>query len=88
MQNSGGAPEPSGLARISCDGSSALRRIAGIQKLAWFRAGGDVSDRQWRDARGVLKAQAQLLDRAALRHWAAVLGIGDLLDRALREAGV
>jgi len=58
-----------------------------IQKLSWFRAGGEVSDRQWRDVLGVLKAQRGLLDRAALEHWARVCGSADLLARAMREAG-
>lgn len=56
-----------------------------LAKLEWFRAGGEVSDRQWTDVVGVLKAKGAELDEAYLRRWAAPLGIGELLDRALAE---
>ena len=59
-----------------------------IAKLEWYRAGGGLSDRQWNDILGVLKAQAETIDREYLRHWAAGLGVGDLLDRALEDAGL
>jgi hypothetical protein len=58
-----------------------------LAKLAWYRRGGGVSDRQWSDVQGVLRTQAGHLDHAHLRHWAAELGVADLLDRALLEAG-
>ena len=44
-------------------------------------------DRQWRDLLGVLKVQVGRLDTAYLTHWAAELGVSDLLERAFLEAG-
>ena len=52
-----------------------------------FRAGGEVSERQWRDAVGVLGIQHDEIDRAYLQRWADALGLSDLLSRALAESG-
>ncbi len=57
-----------------------------LSKLEWYRLGGEVSDRQWRDILGVLKTRAGELDLAYLRHWARELEVSDLLERALSEA--
>jgi hypothetical protein len=57
-----------------------------LAKLEWYRAGGEVSDRQWSDVRGVLKTQAGRLDQAYMRRMAAELDVSDLLERALAEA--
>lgn len=53
-----------------------------LQKLKWFVAGGQVSDRQWRDIRGVIKVQGNALDRGYLQRHADALGLTELLARA------
>jgi hypothetical protein len=57
-----------------------------LSKLEWYRMGGEVSDRQWRDILGVLKTQAGGLDLDYLHNWAGELKVADLLDRALKES--
>ena len=59
-----------------------------LAKLDWYREGGKISDRQWRDVLGVLRVQASGLDRAYLRDWAGRLGLAELLVRALDETGL
>lgn len=54
-----------------------------LRKLLWYRLGGEVSDRQWEDVRGILSVQAGRLDMAYVSNWAERLGIRDLLDRLL-----
>jgi hypothetical protein len=56
-----------------------------LYKLEWFRLGGGVSERQWKDAVGVIAVQKESLDLPHLRRWAGELGVDDLLDRALVE---
>lgn len=56
-----------------------------LAKLERFRLGGETSERQWWDVVGVLKVTPDV-DRAYLWHWAASLGVADLLDRALADA--
>ncbi|HUN21551.1 MAG TPA: hypothetical protein PK299_00305 [Anaerolineales bacterium] len=57
-----------------------------LSKLEWYRIGGEVSERQWRDILGVLKTRAGELDLEYLRQWAKELKVSDLLERALRES--
>jgi hypothetical protein len=57
-----------------------------LAKLEWYRLGGEVSDRQWRDILGVLKVQAGRLDLDYLHKWAVELGVADLLQQALEES--
>lgn len=56
-----------------------------LSKLEWFRLGDEVSEKQWLDITKVLNVQQHALDRAYLTHWAAELGVADLLERAWRE---
>ena len=57
-----------------------------LSKLEWYRLGGEISERQWRDILGVLKIRAGELDMNYLRQWASELKVGDLLERAVHEA--
>lgn len=57
-------------------------------KLWWYRLGQESAYQQWGDVLGVLKVQADRLDPAYLNHWAADLGVSDLLERARQESGV
>ena len=59
-----------------------------LSKLEWYRLGREVSERQWRDVVGVLKSRAARLDVAYVRHLAGELGVSNLLQRALTEAGI
>lgn len=56
-----------------------------LSKLEWYRMGGEVSDRQWRDILGVLKTRVGELDLEYLHKWAKELKVSDLLERALKE---
>jgi hypothetical protein len=56
-----------------------------LRKLQWFRDGGEVSERQWKDVLGVLVTVGDDLDFGHLRPWAEKLGISDLLERATAE---
>jgi len=58
-----------------------------LRKMLWYRQGNEVSDRQWSDILGVLKAQGERVDQDYLRYWAGELGVDDLLQRALADAG-
>jgi hypothetical protein len=59
-----------------------------LQKLRWFRRGGEVSDRQWRDVLGIVRVQGRLLNLGYLTAGALRLQVPDLLARALREGDV
>ncbi len=56
-----------------------------LHKLAWYRLGNEVSDRQWGDLLGLLKVQSGSLDREYLERWARLLNISDLLSRAEQQ---
>lgn len=59
-----------------------------LEKLEWYRMGGGVSDRQWRDLLGVLRVTGKAFDLAYVQRWAARLQLTDLLARALQESGI
>ncbi len=59
-----------------------------LNKLEWYRMGGEVSDRQWNDILGVLKVQGTNLDMLYLKKWSTNLKVTDLLERALVDAGL
>ena len=57
-----------------------------LAKLEWYRSGGEISERQWSDALGVLQVQGGRLDLTYMRHMADGLGVRDLLERAIQES--
>jgi hypothetical protein len=57
-----------------------------LQKLDWYRAGGETSERQWQDLLGVLRIQRDTLDHAYLDLWAEEIGVSALLNRAREES--
>jgi hypothetical protein len=56
-----------------------------LTKLVWYRLGGEQSDQQWNDLRGVRSVQGTRLDKVYLQKWATHLRVQDLLDRLLGE---
>jgi len=53
-----------------------------LRKLLWFREGGEVSEKQWRDIVSVLRVSGDAIDDAYLRSWASRLHLEVLLERA------
>lgn len=74
-------PDESG-GRAFCIGTAEDILLA---KLAWFRLGGEMSDRQWGDILGILHVQRDALDADYLERWASVLDVTDLLAKARRS---
>lgn len=56
-----------------------------LRKLYWFRLGGEVSERQWRDVLSIVRVQGPQLDRVGLTDDARTVGLGDLLEQVLAE---
>jgi hypothetical protein len=56
-----------------------------LAKLVWYRQGGEQSERQWNDVRGIRSVQGSRLDRTYMTKWARHLKVDDLLDRLLSE---
>ncbi len=58
-----------------------------LRKLRWYRLGGEVSDRQWRDVVAILQVQGRRINRQQLLIDAGPLGLADLVTTALSDAG-
>lgn len=56
-----------------------------LRKLWWYRLGGEVSERQWRDVVAVLRVQRDTIDLDDLKATAQALQLDDLLARALTD---
>lgn len=56
-----------------------------LEKLMWYKRGGEIADKQWSDVLGIAAVRA--LDWEYLRQWAPRLGVADLLERLFGEAG-
>jgi hypothetical protein len=54
-----------------------------LRKLAWYRMGGETSDRQWSDVLGIARIHGEMLDREYVERWARELGVADLLEKVL-----
>jgi hypothetical protein len=74
---------PPGEEPVECALAS-LEDVA-LSKLRWYKAGGEVSQTQWKDLRGILMVSGARLDRDYLRLWASRLEVADLLERLLNE---
>ena len=57
-----------------------------LRKLLWYREGGGVSDKQWRDIVSILRVSADPIDSTYLVEWAQRLRCEDLLARAQKDA--
>lgn len=53
-----------------------------LRKLLWFREGGSVSEKQWRDIVSVLRISQSAIDDHYLDSWATRLDLAELLARA------
>lgn len=53
-----------------------------LRKLLWYRAGGEVSDKQWRDILSVLRISGDQMDGPYLNAWAKRLNVEGLLRKA------
>lgn len=59
-----------------------------LTKLEWYRAGKEVSQLQWSDVLGILKVKSTSLNINYLKHWSKEIGVNDLLEKILVEAGL
>jgi hypothetical protein len=80
--------EPASLAPSAPDVYFVSAEDTILAKLVWFLKSNRVLERQMRDVAGILKVQGERLDLPYVRQAASVLGVGDLLARALEDAGM
>ncbi len=57
-----------------------------IRKLLWYRMGGEQSEKQWRDILGILRVTGSAIDRETLLAGARDFEVGELLERAWKDA--
>jgi hypothetical protein len=57
-----------------------------LLKLQWYEASGGSSERQWSDAVGIIAVQRDSLDMEYLGAYSERLGLGDILQKAIRES--
>ena len=57
-----------------------------LLKLRWYQQGGCSSERQWRDILSVLEVQTDKLDFEYLKKWSAILGVNELIEKAVSKA--
>jgi hypothetical protein len=57
-----------------------------LRKLEWYRDGGSVSDRQWRDVIAILQVRADEIDHAYLTETARDVGLDRYLTDAIEQA--
>lgn len=70
-------PNATGALRV------ATREDILLAKLRWYRLGGELSERQQRDIQRLVALNRGELDERYLQHWAAQIGVADLLARFL-----
>jgi hypothetical protein len=56
-----------------------------LAKLHWLKAGGEASEVQWRDIKGIVRGRSASLDYKYLEQSAGTIGVTALLGRALGE---
>jgi hypothetical protein len=56
-----------------------------LRKLLWYRDGGEVSSKQWRDIVEVLRVSGAEINQQYMFTWAEKLRVDDLLSRAQAE---
>lgn len=75
---------------VSADGSFVLPIASPedtiLNKLDWYKLGGETSQRQWGDIIAVMRVQQPSLDWPYLTRWAGELDVRDLLERARIDA--